>query len=48
MRRDRRNLYKHNSCIVNAIFIRENIWEGGQTLKFTEFIVCARPLEILI
>lgn len=36
--------------VLLMLFLLEKIYGvgGGQTLKFTEFIVCARPLEILI
>lgn len=35
--------------VLLMLFLLEKIYGGeGQTLKFTEFVVCARPLEILI
>ena len=45
IKRDRRNL--SIILVFLMLFLLEKICGGG-TLKFTEFIVCARPLEILI
>ena len=45
IKRDRRNL--SIILVFLMLFLLEKIC-GGRTLKFTEFIVCARPLEILI
>lgn len=35
--------------VLLMLFLLEKIYGGeGQTVKFTEFVVCARPLGILI